>query len=227
MPRRCSVCQHKYRKDIDKMLLASVSYRTITDSYQLSRQALIRHKNAHIPQEIAQAERAKKGMDADGILNDLELYRKRTRMLSDAADRYLRDPENPESYTLEARSKDVDVIYDLIVEGNRVRKRDKLSVLLAQIESDPKDPRIVDKAQSRYADPRKLAVDFLKEGRAFTELIMRARGELTEHIKISTDDADLSVFINVLLEVNRDQPDRLRLIEEKLKEKEILYSSKN
>lgn len=54
MPRRCSVCTHPQRDEVDELLVADFAvYRTIAVQYGLSKSALIRHKRDHIPASLA------------------------------------------------------------------------------------------------------------------------------------------------------------------------------
>ena len=43
MPKRCSVCTHDRRDEIDRDLMAGDSYRTLAARYHLSASALCRH----------------------------------------------------------------------------------------------------------------------------------------------------------------------------------------
>jgi len=56
MPRPCSICSHPARNEIDKHLLnmplSMESYRTISGQFKVSRQALERHRKAHIQEDV-------------------------------------------------------------------------------------------------------------------------------------------------------------------------------
>ncbi len=49
MPRRCTICTHKSRAKIDKALVARNPFRTIAGQYQVSKSALVRHHDDHLP----------------------------------------------------------------------------------------------------------------------------------------------------------------------------------
>ncbi len=53
--RVCSVCLHAEREAIDKQLVAGLSYRNLAARYGLSSQALIRHRNEHLPETLVRA----------------------------------------------------------------------------------------------------------------------------------------------------------------------------
>jgi hypothetical protein len=56
--RKCSVCTHPDRAEIDNLLLAHGVYRAITDRFGPTRQSLKRHLDEHIPKAMAQAAEA-------------------------------------------------------------------------------------------------------------------------------------------------------------------------
>lgn len=55
MPRRCAVCTHPQREEIDAALVRGDSIRGIAPVYAISRFALGRHKRNHLPETLAQA----------------------------------------------------------------------------------------------------------------------------------------------------------------------------
>lgn len=58
MPRRCTVCEHPQVNEINKALLNGISLRDLERQYSVSRAALFRHKNEHIPAALMQAKQA-------------------------------------------------------------------------------------------------------------------------------------------------------------------------
>lgn len=68
MPRRCTVCDHSQREKIDRQLVCGESYRTISDHFGLSKTALIRHKESHIPDALVKAQDAGEAAQADDLL---------------------------------------------------------------------------------------------------------------------------------------------------------------
>ena len=68
MPRRCTVCDHPQREEIDMQLVCGESYRTISDHFGLSKTALIRHKESHIPDALVEAQDAGEVAQADDLL---------------------------------------------------------------------------------------------------------------------------------------------------------------
>ena len=85
---QCSICNHPQRVEIDKALVAGVSYRAIASQYGVSREAAGRHKrNGHIAEQIAKAAKKKEIKRAGEIANVVE--EKERREVADA-DRLLR-----------------------------------------------------------------------------------------------------------------------------------------
>ncbi len=52
MGRQCTVCGHKDVEEINKLLLSGTSFRDIAGQFDLSKTALARHKESHIPKEL-------------------------------------------------------------------------------------------------------------------------------------------------------------------------------
>ena len=58
MPRKCTICAHTNRNDIDLLLVDGVSFRNIAEQYSLSTTAIHRHKNNCLAATMAKAEMA-------------------------------------------------------------------------------------------------------------------------------------------------------------------------
>ncbi len=68
MPRRCTICTHKSRSAIDKALVARERFRTIADQFGVSKTALIRHHDDHLPAALVKAQAAAETAQADALL---------------------------------------------------------------------------------------------------------------------------------------------------------------
>ena len=55
MGRTCTVCSHKDLDEINRLLLCSDSYRDIARQFGLSKDALARHKESHIPELLSKS----------------------------------------------------------------------------------------------------------------------------------------------------------------------------
>ena len=72
MPRQCTVCSHAQREAIDRELVAGTAFPAIAALYRdTSVDALGRHKAAHLPLRLVQAQGAHEVADADDLLAQL------------------------------------------------------------------------------------------------------------------------------------------------------------
>jgi hypothetical protein len=68
MPRKCTICAHKKRSAIDKALVERRAFRAIARQHGVSKDALIRHHDDHLPTALVKAQEAKEAADADALL---------------------------------------------------------------------------------------------------------------------------------------------------------------
>ncbi len=68
MPRRCTICAHKKRSAIDKALVARQPFRAIARQFTVSKDALIRHHDDHLPGSLIKAQQATEAAQADALL---------------------------------------------------------------------------------------------------------------------------------------------------------------
>ena len=73
MPRTCTVCRHANRADIDKALITRQAFRTIAGQFGVSKTALMRHHDDHLPASLVRAQRAREATQADGLCQVLDL----------------------------------------------------------------------------------------------------------------------------------------------------------
>jgi hypothetical protein len=71
MPQTCTVCKHENLEAVNQALLNGVSLRDIAGQFGLSRSALQRHKDEHIPAAMARAKEASDIAQADGLVAEL------------------------------------------------------------------------------------------------------------------------------------------------------------
>ncbi len=90
MPRRCTVCVHPKRKEIDRAFIAGRTYRTITDRFGVTRQATIRHVT-HVARDLW---RDKRGIDRAAV----ESIAKTAAKALAAAQRLLRSAETAKEH---------------------------------------------------------------------------------------------------------------------------------
>jgi hypothetical protein len=71
MPRKCTVCAHQSREEIDLALIKNGAFRDIAGRFGITRSSLERHKAHHIPATLSQAHEASTIAQADSLLNQL------------------------------------------------------------------------------------------------------------------------------------------------------------
>ena len=87
MPRRCTICGHAKREDIDAALVSGDPFRHISAQFGISTTALQRHKKAHIPESLLMAAGAKNVARADDLLAHVSELRKRALSILEEAER--------------------------------------------------------------------------------------------------------------------------------------------
>jgi hypothetical protein len=70
VPRKCSLCIHDLRQEIEQGLLRGDSYRTIAQRFTVSRDAVVRHRK-HLPAALAHARELKDVAHGDSLLAQL------------------------------------------------------------------------------------------------------------------------------------------------------------
>src|SRR3712207_9300377 len=71
MPRRCTVCDHSERHNIDGALVSGTPYRSVAKRFGLSESAVYRHKNEHLPAHLLKAREAEEVAQADDLLEQV------------------------------------------------------------------------------------------------------------------------------------------------------------
>ncbi len=90
MAGKCRVCDHGERAAIDKAIVTrSASLRTIADRYGVSKTALIRHRDSHIPKLVQAAESARATQAASSgaaLIDELDRLLKKALAILDKAE---------------------------------------------------------------------------------------------------------------------------------------------
>lgn len=81
MARRCTVCVHDDRLAVDMMLVNHKPFRTIADRFALSKTALIRHHDDHLPEALTKAKAAAETAQADDLLAQVGALRSKAMAL--------------------------------------------------------------------------------------------------------------------------------------------------
>jgi hypothetical protein len=70
--RSCSVCPHPQAEAIDKALVSGVPIRALARQYELSRDALARHKDKHLSAGLVRVAQERQERQAESLLGQIE-----------------------------------------------------------------------------------------------------------------------------------------------------------
>jgi hypothetical protein len=74
----CSACAHEKRAEIDRALLGGASLRDVAGQFGLSKSAVARHKDEHIPETLAKSKQAQEAARADDLLAQVKALQAKT-----------------------------------------------------------------------------------------------------------------------------------------------------
>lgn len=86
MGRQCTVCNHPELEEINKLLLCSGSYRDLARQFGLSKDALARHKESHMPELLLKSQDVKETLQADNLLDQIVYYESEARRFKELAE---------------------------------------------------------------------------------------------------------------------------------------------
>jgi len=195
MARTCTICTHLQREAIDQALVTGESLRNLALRFAISAAALHRHRHEHMPEVLARAQQARAEAQAAlgaqvaqhdaheqehalDVMTELERCFTRVNMLFDACHAWLLDPDDATRYFLGPRADDVKIIYwDRDRNGQAVQKKAPLSEVLARVE----DAGVrIERWETKYADPRELALKVAAQLKGQTELLAKLMGDLQQ-----------------------------------------------
>jgi hypothetical protein len=118
---KCKICIHPKREKIDEaLLLSELSLRDIAGQYKVSKSALQRHKEDHMPLDLIKTKMASEVCRAEGLLNEL------ISLKNDA-----------ERITQKAESKD-----DLKTALTGIREQARIIGILAKMQGQIQQPQV-------------------------------------------------------------------------------------
>jgi hypothetical protein len=229
---RCKVCAHKKLNQINRDLVmkwrTKDGFRKIAKRYGLHPSSVYRHFCEHLPEELWAAERARRELNADNLIANLQKHWQRMEKLSDACERVLEDPENPDRWVVgapprlfaECRASQIMVHYDVIVDGKAIKRKANLDVLLDALEKGgPKEnPLLVTATWYRGEDILKTAREAAKEARGFLELYAKLSGQMQPEL-------DLHLIVDLVVHALRPHPSALRKVLEGLRQLQVPLDS--
>lgn len=183
MARPCTICAHEKRVQMDTLLIKDqASLREVAARFGVPLSTLHRHQQrGHILEQIAEAKEAADVALAVDVMGELSQCIERVRLLSDACDRWLRDPEHPERYEVGPRSEDVKVSYEELIGDKVVRKKAPLSELLARLEGR----YTITAVETKHSDPRELLLKAFDRMQGRLELVAKIQGQISDAPQIN------------------------------------------
>jgi hypothetical protein len=85
MPRRCSVCIHPDRQQIDQAIVSGNSYRTVAQQFTISRDAVVRHRR-HLSVALAKPLNSEQISPPETLLGQLEELKSEAQRLKQKAE---------------------------------------------------------------------------------------------------------------------------------------------
>lgn len=153
----CVVCKHKRRATIEAALIRGQSVMSISSQYGIHRNTVTKHKNLHMTFLLAQNDDAMDKLRGEQWLERIQKDMEMVDKMIEACDRELQDPDNPDKYFLGARSDEVFVSYQEILDDGRLlptRKKASLQSLLQDIINA--DQHSIHTLEIKRADTREL-----------------------------------------------------------------------
>lgn len=212
--------RHFTDDDLRKDIESGIKISEIAKKYGVTVQAIYsRQKNLNISTTAAlvgpaeSARFVKRQIDA---MEELTRSLERVDLLMDACDEWLRDPENPERYTVEPRASEIHVVYyEYGTDGKRSKVKKPLDELL----------KIVDKVfeteavESKHADPRELVLKTAQEVRQ----TVGAAADLAE--KVLNARAMEAFRAALLAEISKVSPEVAANIAEAIRRSLLLHNA--
>jgi hypothetical protein len=174
----CRICTHKKRDQIEAAIIKGTPPGTIARQFAVANDGVRPHQKC-IADALEAGRKARQLRTAETIDRELEASLIYAGKLRRACDKWLTDPENPNEYTLDARTGDLNVIYEeedgeyANGETRYKKKRAKLSNLLAEVTTPG---RQIFGYESKTADPRKLILDSIETINKLVDKLARLTG---------------------------------------------------
>jgi len=196
----CLVCKHPKVLEIDKDYLSGKYVITaLARKYGLTRSPMYRHCYKHIPQRMAELAEKRNLDNAQKVMDRLIERTAEVEKLLVACDEYLKDPDDPEKYTLIPRAEEVQVVYiDRDYDGNQIRCKAQLSQLLESLGNK------VLSWQYRHADPRRLILEAARTLEGVLLTLSKIAGYVKPADKITNVQVNIVAMLpNVMMTLNK------------------------
>ena len=98
MAMTCRTCRHESRDLIDAAVLRGLPYRRIATHFQLSEASVRRHGKKHVPEMLVKSKKVNQLLNLEAVFKDMSVLYTRMLRLSEACERVLEDPDDPERW---------------------------------------------------------------------------------------------------------------------------------
>jgi hypothetical protein len=85
MPRKCSICIHEQRPEIERSVLAGDSFRTVAQRFRVSRDAVVRHRK-HLTLTVAKPLGSKQITQSESLIAQLDELKSEAQRLKQKAE---------------------------------------------------------------------------------------------------------------------------------------------
>ena len=208
------------RKDLVELAGNAKRFRILSEKYGPKPDAFRRYERDHLTPSVSKtiakhAELIEETKDMD-VMASLGRVAQRMELYFEAADRWLRDPDDPTRYSLSPRETEVLVIWEREVEGDNgtktIRRKELLTDILKRCgEKGGPTTEEIRVVEINAGNPRKLFLDGVTAGKPLYELIGKAKGQIKADPVVS-----LQVFLGspewtstqaLLVEAVKDHPE--------------------
>lgn len=143
--RKCTVCNHKQKTEIDREIASGASLRSIAEQFGIkSNTNVLRHAQSCLSVDLGALQLEKKAESRLTVLEEFQKQLEHAKRVREIAIEYLSDPDDPLKLTLDPWAHEIDVVYydqnDITEQFKPKKKRGQLSTLLAMLQLGPAQP---------------------------------------------------------------------------------------
>lgn len=234
MGNRCKVCGQKKLNSINQDLVAKWrskgTFRNIAKRWGVTLPSLYRHFCTHLPAELWRSEEARRELSAETLMAHLNDHYGRITKLLAACEQVLRDPDDPGRWVVgssprvvaQARSEDLTVFFQQLVNGKAVNHKAKLDTLIEKIEAAgaKEEPLEVTSVHYHGEDVKKTARETARVLKEYIELAGKLSGQLAPEL-------DLQAIIELVVRSLRPHPKSLVEVIAGLRSMDVPLSTRN
>ncbi len=177
----CKICRSNNVAQINRRIHRKDSIASIAKIWGFSRATVKKHKEVCLLPDISEKQEIIKTLTSSDRVQAYDDRFHKTEKMIDALDLWMRDPDNPDKYSIDDRANEIDVVYqEYDKENMRMRpgkQKATLQDLICKVEAGGE--MYVRELTSRRTDPRKLLLDALKEEREMIKLVV----EMVQRVK--------------------------------------------